>query len=209
MPKIVREMFSVVAVALAVLPLHAREGVDYAAYKSPAGVLIVSERSGQYFSIDIPGDGIHLVGPNEIYALGNVEAAHHPFIMVGTRCLQVMPVPVAEFKGNPQAGDDVILRQQAKYELDAQHPITSKMKKIVLPNGREALFYSCRVRETGPGSETQVFVTLRQNDYVLVLMSNVPRGDTEERVKAFLARIASSFHASKTPIRPKAPPYVG
>jgi hypothetical protein len=210
MATVAREILLFVPLAVAAASIHAQSGVDHTAYKSADGVLIVSERPNQYFSIGIPGDGIHLVGPNEIYVLGDPEAgAHHPFIMAGDRCLQIMPVPIAEFKGNPQLEDDLILRQQAKYELDAQHTITSKMKRIVLPNGREALFYSCRVREAGPGSETQVFVALRQNSYVLVLTSNVPRGDTEERVKSFLGRVVSSFYASKTPIRPKAQPYTG
>jgi hypothetical protein len=194
---------------IAAAAIWGERSVDYTAYKSADGVLIVSERPNQFFSVEIPGEKIHLVGPNEIYVLGNAEAAHHPYFMVGDRFVQLMPVPIAEFKGNPRAKDDVILQQQAYYELSAQHPIASKIKKIVLPNGGPALLYSCRVRETGPGSENQLFVTFRENNYIVVLTSNVPTRDTDERVKSLLVHIASSFRASKTPIHVAAQPYTG
>lgn len=194
---------------IGVAPAWGERSVDYRVFKSADGVLIVSERPGHFFSMNIPGERIHLIGPNEIHVLGNPQAAHHPYFMVRERCVQLMPVPIAEFKGNPRSEDDVILRQQAQYELTAQHPIASNIEKIVLPNGRVALFYSCRVRETGPGSENQLFVTFRENNYVVVLTSNVPKGDTDGKVKSFLVRVASSFGASKTRIRPRAQPYMG
>ena len=186
----------------------AAESVDYRAYKSADGVLIVSERARQLFSINVPGHKIHLIGPNELYVLGNADAvAHHPYMMVDGRLVQIMPVPIAEFKGNATAQDELILRQQAEYELSAQGSIESNIKSILLPSRRKALLYSCRVRDTGPGSENQLFITLRENDYVLVLNSNVPKGEADEKVKSFLIRVASSFRASKTPIRPAAQPY--
>ncbi len=73
---------------------------QYTAFKSADGVLLISNRPDQYFSFDIPGPKIIPVGENQ---------APHPYFIVYDRAtmkpnegrmVQVMPVPLAEFKGN-------------------------------------------------------------------------------------------------------------
>jgi hypothetical protein len=183
--------------------------VDYRAYKSTDGILVISERPGQFFSVDIPGEKIHPV--SKIHLLGTDEAVlHHPYFMVGNRCLQLMPVPIAEFKGNPAADDEAILRAQAQYEINYWKPISSDIKKIALRKGKTGLLYSFRIRRSGSGNEKQMFVTFRENHYVVVLASNVPKGDSDKKVRDFLIRVASSFRGSKSRIpRPAVPPYTG
>jgi len=173
---------------------------QYTAYKSADGVLVVCDKPGHYFSLLIPGHSVHLVRRNEVYVLGKPEEVAHPYFMVGSRFVQLMPLPIAEFNGDVAANDEAILRQQAQYELNAQHPILSSIKLIPLPNGRTALFYFFRVRKSGPASENQLFVTWRERNYVVLIGSNVPKGDSDTSVQSFLLRIASSFRGSSRPI---------
>ncbi len=161
---------------------------QYTAYKSADGVLVVCDKPGHYFSLLIPGHSVHLVRRNEVYVLGKPEEVAHPYFMVGSRFVQLMPLPIAEFNGDVAANDEAILRQQAQYELNAQHPILSSIKLIPLPNGRTALFYFFRVRKW------------RERNYAVLIGSNVPKGDSDTSVQSFLLRIASSFRGSSRPI---------
>src|SRR5437870_3063947 len=120
------------AAMCAVRPVFAQ----YTAFKSADGVLLISNRPGQYFSLDLPGEKVIPVGPHQ---------ASHPYFLIydratmkreEARTVQVMPVPIAEFKGDPSAKDETILRKQAQYEIDYWHPRESRSSLTNLPDGR-------------------------------------------------------------------------
>src|SRR5438105_8777954 len=149
---------------------------QYTAFKSADGVLLISNRPGQYFSVDLPAAKIIPVGASQ---------APHPYFLIYDRAtmkreegrlVQVMPVPLAEFKGTASANDETLLRQQADYEIQYWHPRHSSSRLTSLTNGRAALLWSLTIAKKLPAGNEQLYLSLRQNDYVLVLSSNLPPG---------------------------------
>ena len=56
------------------VPGHAQ----YAAFKSDDGILLISQRRGQYFSVDLPGGKIIPVGREEFTIAGEIKLCLHP-----------------------------------------------------------------------------------------------------------------------------------
>jgi hypothetical protein len=78
------------------------------------------------------------------------------------KLMQVMPEQVAEFKGDPSANDETILRKRAKYEAQYWHPLHSGSRLTKLPNGRVTLFGSLALAKEGLAGNEQVYLSLRQ-----------------------------------------------
>ncbi|MDQ3198493.1 MAG: hypothetical protein M3Q46_04775 [Verrucomicrobiota bacterium] len=55
----------------------------------------------------------------------------------------------------------------------------------------------------------QLFLSLRQSGYVLVLGSSLPEKQKDEAVENYLRRVAGSFHASDRPVPTPTPPTTG
>jgi hypothetical protein len=78
------------------------------------------------------------------------------------KLVQVMPVQVAEFKSDPSANDETILRKQAEYEAQYWHPIHSGSRLTKLPNDQMALLWSLARAKEGLAGNEQVYLSLRQ-----------------------------------------------
>ena len=173
---------------------------QYAAFKSDDGILLISRRPGQYFSIDLPG--------GKIIPVGQKEATHPSFIICDRpndqpkdgRFVQIMPVPLSEFQGKPGGSDEALLRKQANYEINYWHPRESDLRLIKLQNDRTALLWRMTVARKLPAGSTQLFLSFREGKYVLVLSSNVPNDRGPGPVGNYLRKVALSFRASARPI---------
>jgi hypothetical protein len=82
---------------------------QYTLIKSADGVLVVSNVPGRKFSVDVPGSNIVPYG---------LKQADHPFLTADNRLLQIMSVPLAQFRADPKASDEIILRKQMEYETN-------------------------------------------------------------------------------------------
>ena len=192
----VKRLFFLLLVALSATSARGQ----YAAFKSADGVLLISQRPGRYFSIDLPGA--------KIIPVGQKEATHPSFIICDRpndrvqegRFVQVMPVPLAEFKGQPQESDETLLRRQAQYETTYWHPRDSDLRLTKLENGRTALLWQLTLARKLRAGSIQLFLSFREPDYVLVLSSNVPNERKIRPTEAYLRRLAASFHAAARPI---------
>jgi hypothetical protein len=158
---------------------------QYSLIKSADGVLVVSEVPGRKFSVDVPG--------LEIVPYG-LKQADHPYLTADSRLLQIMSVPLAEFRADAKASDDVILRRQMEYETNyTRVPISAvKAQQRKLANGRTALLWSF-----APGTQIkrQVNLTFRSGSYVVALVGAIDDAHGAADIERFLTRIANSFHA--------------
>ena len=149
-------------------------------------------------------------------AVGASQAPHPYFLIYDRatmkreegRLVQVMPVPLAEFKGTASANDETLLRQQADYEIQFWHPRHSSSRLTSLTNGRAALLWSLTIAKKLPAGNEQLYLSLRQNDYVLVLSSNLPPGRDRKQMENYLLRVGASFRASAHPLPTPPPPKV-
>jgi hypothetical protein len=173
---------------------------QYAAFKSDDGILLISRRRGQYFSLDLPGA--------RIIPVGQKEATHPSFIICDRpndkpkdgRFVQVMPVPLTEFKGSPREKDETLLRQQANYEINYWKPRDSNLRLTKLKNDRTALLWRMTLAKKLRAGSTQLFLSFREANYILVLSSNVPNEQKVEPIEGYLRRVAVSFRSSPQPI---------
>lgn len=122
------------------------------------------------------------------------------------RFVQVMPVPLAEFKANPSQSDESILRQQADYERKYWNPAHATMRLAKLGRGRIGLLWKLSLAQK---KKEQLFLSFRQGNYILVLSSNLPNGGEEDAAENYLRRVAGSFRASAKPIPTPTPPSAG
>jgi hypothetical protein len=157
---------------------------QYEIRKSADGFLVVSNVPGRRFTLDIPGKQVTPYG---------AKTQSHPYLAVDGVFLQVLSVPLAEFKADPKALDATILKQQMQYEAKywkvSSSQIDSHIRKL---GGRTALTWSF-VPAFSPQPKRQIFLTLRSGSYVVVIGSAVQRGQTKSFIESFLARIAASF----------------
>lgn len=176
---------------------------QYAAFKSDDGILLISQRPGQYFSVDLPGA--------KIVPVGQKQATHPSFMVFDSakakpeegRFIQVMPVPLAEFKANPSQTDEAILRRQAEYEIQYWHPSRSDLRPTKLAQGRVGLVWRLSLAQK---KKEQLFLSFRPGNYVLVLSSNLPNDREAKAVENYLRRVAGSFRASAHPLPTPQPP---
>jgi hypothetical protein len=160
---------------------------QYEMRKSADGILLVSQARGRTYTLDIPGKTIVPYGDQQ---------ADHPYLTVDGVFLQVLSVPLAEFKADANASDEAVLRQQMQYEATYYKvpvsQIESHTRKVA---GRTTLAWSF-MPTVGPLPVRQVFLTFRSGSYVVVIGSSVERGQGKSSIESLLARIASSFHAT-------------
>jgi hypothetical protein len=121
------------------------------------------------------------------------------------RFVQGMPVPLAEFKGQPSESDEALLRKQASYEINYWRPRDSDVRLTKLENGRTALLWRLTLAKKVRAGSRQTFLSLREKNYVLVLSSNVPNDRKIEPIQAYLRRVATSFHSAVHPIPTPSP----
>jgi hypothetical protein len=160
---------------------------QYEVRKSADGILLVSQVKGRTHTLDIPGESIVPYG---------AQQADHPYLTADGVFLQVLSVPLTEFKADASAGDEAVLKQQMQYEASYYKvppaQIDSHSRKVA---GRTALVWSF-MPTLGPRPVRQVFLTLRAGSYVVVIGSSVERGQSKSSIESLLARIAASFHAT-------------
>ena len=156
---------------------------QYELRKSATGFSLESQVKGRRYIVEIPGKTVVPYG---------VEQANHPYLMVDGIFLQMLSVPLAEFKADAAASDEAVLRRQMQYEAAFQKvPLASiRARTRKLTKGRTALMWSFK-HSAAPSR--QVFLTIRAGNYVVVLGSAVQRGQSEAQIEEFLARIAGSF----------------
>ena len=158
---------------------------QYTLIKSADGVLVVSNVPGRKFSVDVPGSKILPYG---------LKQANHPFLTADNRVLQIMSVPLAEFRADPKASDEIILRKQMEYETNfIRVPLSVvRTQPRKLATGRTALLWSF-----APGTQIkrQVNLTFRSGSYVVALVGAVDGTHSTADIERFLTRIANSFHA--------------
>jgi hypothetical protein len=176
-----RRVLSVIGFFAGMTCAHAQ----YTLIKSADGVLVVSQVPGRKYSVDVPG--------SEIVPYG-LKQADHPFLTADKRLLQIMSVPLAEFHANPKTSNEVILRQQMKYETNytgvPANAVKAQPRKLA--SGRTALLWSF-----APGTQIkrQVNLTFRSGSYVVALIGAVDDTHSFADVERFLTRIANSYHA--------------
>ena len=160
---------------------------QYEMRKSSDGVLVISKVPSRTYSLDVPGKTIVPYGEKQ---------GDHPYLTADGTFLQILSVPLAEFKANANAGDEAILRQQMQYKANYYKvplsQIDAHTRKVA---GRTALVWSF-MPTFGPRPVRQIFLTLRSGSYVVVLGSSVERGATKASLETLLSRIAASFHAT-------------
>jgi hypothetical protein len=79
----------------------------YEMRKSSDGVLVISKVPSRTYSLDVPGKTIVPYGEKQ---------ADHPYLTADRTFLQILSVPLAEFKADERASDEKILKQQMQYE---------------------------------------------------------------------------------------------
>ena len=156
---------------------------QYELRKTADGVSLESQLKGRRYIVNIPAKTVVPYG---------VQQASHPHLMVDGVYLQMLSVPLAEFKGDAAASDEAVLRQQMQYEANFQKvPLSSiRARTRKLPKGRVALVWSFK---PAAAPTRQVFLTIRAGNYVVVLGSAVQPSQSEPQIERFLARIADSF----------------
>jgi hypothetical protein len=187
---------SLILIGAGAVSAHAQ----YAAFKSADGILLISQRAGQYFSLDLPA--------SKIVPVGQKEMSHPSFIICDSpndqpkdgRFVQVMPVPLAEFKGRANENDETLLRKQANYEITYWHPRNAETRLTQLENGRTALLWTLTLAKKVHAGSTQIFLSFRHLDYIVVLSSNVPNDRKAGAIEAYLRRVAASFRPATRPI---------
>ena len=169
--------------ALLLMASASPASAQYDLRKTANGFSLESRVKARRYIVEIPGDTVVPYG---------VEQASHPHLMVDGAYLQMLSVPLAEFKTDAAASDGAVLRQQMQYEANFQKvpPIRPRTRKLA--NGRTALVWSFK-HPAAPAR--QVFLTIRAGSYVVVLGSAVQRGQSEAQIERFLARIAGSFRS--------------
>ncbi len=148
-------------------------------------MLVVSNVPGRKFSVDVPGSQIVPYG---------LKQADHPFLTADNRILQIISVPLAEFRADPKASDEIVLRKQMEYETNfIRVPLSAvRTQGLRLVAGRTALLWSF-----APGTQIkrQVNLTFRSGSYVVALVGAVDGAHSAADIEGFLTRIANSFHA--------------
>jgi hypothetical protein len=160
---------------------------QYEIRKSADGFLVVSNVPGRRFTLDVPGKHVTPYG---------AKTQSHPFLTVDGVFLQVLSVPLAEFKVDIRAGDETVLQKQMRYEANywkvSPSQIDSHIREVA---GRTVLVWSY-TPSFGPRRVQQIFLTLRSGGYVVVLGSTVQPGQKKTSIETLLARVAASFHAT-------------
>ena len=160
---------------------------QYEMRKSSDGVLVVSKVSGRTYTLDVPGKTIVPYGEKQ---------ADHPYLTADGTFLQILSVPLAEFKCDVSAGDEAVLRQQMQYEASYYKvPLASIDSHTRKVGSRSALVWSF-MPTLGPRPVRQIFLTFRAGSYVVVIGSSVERGQSKSSIESLLARVAASFHAT-------------
>lgn len=160
---------------------------QYQLRKTVDGFSLESQLKGRRYIVNIPGKTVVPYG---------VEQASHPHLMVDGVYVQMFSVPLAEFKADAAASDEVVLRKQMQYEV-AFHKVPAasvRSRTRKLSNGRTALVWSL-AHAAAP--MRQVFMTFRAGSYVVVLGSAVQRGQSQPQIESFLARVATSARLLK------------
>jgi hypothetical protein len=168
-------------VFLSTAPLFAQ----YEMRKSSDGVLVISKVSGRTYSVDVPGKTIVPYGEKQ---------ADHPYLTTDGTFLQILSVPLTEFKADASASDEAILKQQMQYEAGYWHVPLSSIESHTRKVGRRTALVWSFMPTFGPRPVRQFFLTFRSGNYVVVLGSSVERGATKASLETLLSRIAASFH---------------
>jgi hypothetical protein len=173
--------------ALIFLVFSAPLFAQYEIRKSADGFFVVSKVPGRTFSVNVPGKQLTPYG---------AKTESHPYLVVDGVFLQVLSVPLAEFKGDAKASDERVLKQQMQYEANHYKvPLSQIESQTRKAGGRTVLIWSY-VPTFSPRPVLQIFLTLRAGSYVVVIGSAVQPGQTESSIEALLARIGVSFHAT-------------
>ena len=160
-------------------------------YTASDGVVLLSNKPGCYYTLDIPGRSVRPAG---------MDSSPNPIFSADGKFLQVITVPGDEFHGNPKMSDEDFLRSHLSYEA-GHHKLASadiKVEVTSIAKGQTALFWS--FVPPIPQAKEQVFLTFRSRDHVLILGSAIDPPQTRKEIRAFLIKTASSFHRSTTPM---------
>jgi len=164
---------------------------QYEVLKSREGVVLLSKKPGQAFSVEIAAS-------RQLAPVG-MDSAPHPYFMVDGRFLQVMTVPFREFKGDPTTGEEEILQRHRRYEagFHGVEPENIVSKALKLRGGSPALFWSFTPAQV---RKEQAFLTFPAKGYVVVFGSAVEGKDSLANVQKFLLKIAGTFRPYSRPV---------
>ena len=160
-------------------------------YTAADGVVLLSNKPGCYYTLDIAGRSVQPSG---------ADSSPNPLFSADGKFLQVITVPGDEFRAKPKMADEEFLRSHLSYEAGHHKLALADIKVEVtsLAKGQTALFWS--FIPPIPQAKEQVFLTFRSREHVLILGSAIDPPQTRKEIRAFLIKTASSFHRSTTPM---------
>lgn len=167
--------------------LHAQATV----YTAAKGVVLLSDKPGCYYTLDIHGRSVLPAG---------MESSPNPLFNADGKFLQVITVSAEEFRGTAKMSDEEFLRKQLAYEADFHKLKVAEIKVEVtaLPGGKKALFWT--FRPPMPNAREQAFLTIRSTDHAIVFGSALEPPQTLKEIRSFLLETAATFHRSETPM---------
>ena len=168
-----------------------------ASIQTPTGAILVWNETGNYFTLEITGKSVR---PNN--STGDV------FFNVDGMVLQVQVAAFSQiFKGSSGKGQtaESILLAHKDWESEYAEGILGKKIKVQssplkLKNGNDALFWTYDMPEgVKAESKKQLFLTMVNNDSVIVLNSVVIGSTKEEDIKQLLTRTLETIKLSPEP----------
>jgi len=172
------------------IPCFAR--AEYVIYKSVAGVLIISNNPGKYFSFDVPGSTI---------TPADLDRSPHPRLFSDAFYLEIIPITLNEpLPSSASEDSDLLLKNfEAAKIARAGSPTEISSQTVELRNDLPALLWSFI-----PYGEQRMFYCLafRSDDLLFLLKSGFAEDQAEGDPGKFLIDIANSFVRSPTKIPP-------
>ena len=177
-------------------PVNQQEDLESGAIKTSSGFLLVWNQPNNYYILEIKGKDVRQA------------STEHKFFSVDGMFLQIADVPIENFlqaRKKQNLDDKAILEShrewEAKYmegEYKAKLGIESSWQKLT--NGKDALLWLASVPE---GAKTnvkkQVYLTVVQRDYVLMLGGVVTSTITESATQQLLLKTIETLKTSDKP----------
>lgn len=177
------------ALGFSLLPAQA----EFEVRPSKSGLILLYRGPNEYFTLQIVGQKIK-----------RLEAADQSqlYFLVDGHFLQVNPVSLSEFAGNPKASDEENLRKYLQSESDLyKQPLADfHIEKTQLADGQVAFSSDFTATSDGPDARRQIFLIFRCGNGVLELGSVLSGADTRASVLEFLTKIAHTLVSSHQPI---------
>jgi len=179
---------------LATLYQSPQEDFRSGAIKTSSGYVLVWNQPNNYYVLEIKGKDVRQTS-NE-----------RKFFSVDGMFLQIVDAPVTDFvQAGTKLDDKAILTAHRDWETQfmessykAKLKVESSWQKLT--NGKDALLWLATVPENTPGNvKKQVYLTVVQGDYVLVLGGAVTDTTTESAAQQLLVSTIATVKTSDKP----------